>query len=279
MADTLRPSPADMAADEVKSCCANLYESDWAKLLLGDSFHPGGIPLTLRLGEVLGLGPGDRVLDVAAGKGTSAIALAERYGCAVVGVDFGAGNVREANAAATRAGLADRVRFAVGDAERLSDLDDAAFDAIVCECAFCTFPDKRTAAAEFARVLRPGGRVGLSDLTRAGAIPPELDGLLAWVACIADARPVDDYIAYLRGAGLTVTAVEPCDEALGQLVNGIRTKLLGAEIMVKLKKLSLPESIDFATAKSLARAASDAVRQGKLGYATIAGARPPADGS
>lgn len=273
MADLPPLAPAAMLAAEVKSCCANLYESDWAKLLLGDSFHPGGVPLTLRLGEVLGLGPGDRVLDVAAGKGTSAIALAQRYGCAVVGVDFGAANVRDANAAAARAGLADRVRFAMGDAERLSACADGAFDAVICECAFCTFPDKRAAAAEFARVLRPGGRIGLSDLTRAGAVPPELEGLLAWVACIADARPIADYVAYLQEAGLAVTAVEPHDEALERLVGGIRTKLLGAEIMVKLKKLTLPDNIDFEAAKGMARAASEAVRQGTLGYAIIAGAK------
>ena len=50
---------------------------------------------------------------------------------------------------------------------------------VVCECAFCTFPDKSRAAAEFARVLRSGGRVGISDLTRSGELPGELDGLLA----------------------------------------------------------------------------------------------------
>lgn len=278
MAETTRLAPAGMADDAVKSCCANLYESDWAKLLLGDSFHPGGVPLTLRLGEVLGLGPGDRVLDVAAGKGTSAIALAGHFGCAAVGVDFGAGNVRDANAAAVQARLAGLVRFEVGDAERLSAFGDAAFDAIICECAFCTFPNKRAAAAEFARVLRPGGHVGLSDLTRAGAVPPPLEGLLAWVACIADARPIDGYTAYLRGAGLTVTTVEPHDEALEQLVGGIRAKLLGAELLVKLKKLTLPDSVDFAMAKGLARAAAEAVRQGRLGYAIIAGTKPLTDG-
>ena len=55
-----------------------------------------------------------------------------------------------------------KVRFHLGDAERLP-LPDNTFDALVCECAFCTFPDKATAAAEFARVLRPGGRVGIAD--------------------------------------------------------------------------------------------------------------------
>jgi len=79
---------------ELKSCCANLYESDFARILLGDSFHPGGLNLTGRLGELLGLAPGVRVLDVASGKGTSAMYLAKRFGCEVVGVDFGASDVR-----------------------------------------------------------------------------------------------------------------------------------------------------------------------------------------
>ena len=64
--------------------------------------------------------------------------------------------------------MAHLVRFEQGDAERLT-LDDGQFDAVICECAFCTFPDKRAAAAEFARVLKPGGTVGLTDLTRSGA--------------------------------------------------------------------------------------------------------------
>ncbi len=270
MADTTRPAPA--AADELKTCCAALYESDWARLLLGDSFHPGGVALTLRLGEALGLGPGARVLDVAAGKGTSAIALAERFGCAVVGVDLGADTVREAHAAAEAAGLADRVRFERGDAERLP-FADGVFDALICECAFCTFPDKRTAAAEFARVLRPGGRGGLSDLTRSGALPPELDDLLAWIACIADAQPLDRYVACLAEAGLPVDLVEPHDDALAAMVAGIRTKLLGAELLVKLRKLTLPGDIDFARATGLARAAAEAVRQGQLGYAIVVGTK------
>ena len=87
--------PAESA--ELKSCCAAVYQSDFARMLLGDSFHPGGQRLTARLGEHLGLGPGSRVLDVASGKGESAIFLARQFGCEVVGVDFGPQSVGEAN--------------------------------------------------------------------------------------------------------------------------------------------------------------------------------------
>lgn len=253
---------------DLKTCCAALYESEWVKLLVGDSFHPGGLALTERLGHLLALQPGHRVLDVAAGQGTSALFLAGHFGCEVVGVEYGAAAVREATRQAEEAGLNRLVRFIRGDAEQLR-FDDNSFDAVICECAFCTFPDKTAAAAEFARVLRPGGQVGLSDLTRSGPLPEDLAGLLAWVACIADARPVEEYKAYLEQAGLTVTHIEAHNAALSKLVRDTRTKLLGAELLVKLKKLALPPGLEFDQAKALARRAAEAVREGKLGYALI----------
>ena len=252
---------------ELKSCCAAIYQSDFARVLLGDSFHPGGQRLTARLGEHLGLGPGVRVLDLASGKGASAIFVARHFGCQVVGVDFGPQNVGEANSRATAAQVDHLVSFVEGDAERL-DLPDAGFDAVICECAFCTFPDKPAAASEFARVLRPKGRVGMSDLTRSGPLPQDLEGLLAWIACIADARPVEEYAGYLEAAGFDVTTIEPHIYALAEMARDVRGRLLGVEMMVKLKKLDLPGA-DFEQAKQLARAAATAIEQGLLGYSQI----------
>jgi arsenite methyltransferase len=257
--------------ETVKQCCARLYESDFAKLLLGDSFHPGGLKLTERLGELLELTPHSRVLDVASGKGASALFLAERFGSEVVGVDYSSQNVEEANEAAESRGLDSRVRFESADAERLP-FDDASFDGIICECAFCTFPDKPAAAREFARVLRPGGRVGLSDLTRGPILPKELDGLLAWIACIADAQPVDSYAAYLTSAGLRLESTEEHDDALTEMVHQIRMKIMGAEIMAGLKKLDL-SGVDLPAAKQMAQAALAAIQKGSLGYAIVCAAK------
>jgi arsenite methyltransferase len=254
-------------AANVKFCCAAAYSSEWARLLLGDSFHPGGMALTERLGALLKLGTGTRVLDVAAGKGMSAIHLAQRFGCEVVGIDYGGANVQAATQAAGAAGVAHLVRFEEGDAERLT-ATDSSFDALICECAFCTFPDKAAAAAEFDRVLRPGGRVGLSDLTRAGDIPPDLQGLLAWIACIADAQPLSEYRRYLVEAGLRIDDVKTHDDALADLVHDIRGKLLGAELLVKLKKIDVP-NVDFEQARAMARAADEAVKAKQFGYAIV----------
>ncbi len=254
---------------QLKACCAAAYESEFARALLGDSLHPGGVALTRRLGELLELRPGQRVLDVASGTGESAIFLAKCFGCEIFGVDFGADQVAKASERAVAAEVAQLVRFEQGDAEKLP-FPSNAFDAAICECAFCTFPDKHAAAREFARVLKPGGRLGLSDLTRSGPLPPELEGVLAWIACIADARPAAEYVSYLQEAGFTAVSVEPHDEALAQMVREIQGRLLSAELMVKLKKLELPGA-DFEHAKRLARAAADAVRSGLLGYSVITG--------
>ncbi len=270
--DTRSGNMAGVGADEVKACCAAVYASAWARQLLGESFHPGGLALTKRLGTLLDLGPGKRLLDVAAGKGASAIFLAQQFGCEVIGVEYSNDLVREATRAAETAGVAHLVHFEQGDAERLT-FADGQFDAVICECAFCTFPNKSAAAGEFARVLRPGGSMGLADLTRCGEVPPELQGLLAWIACIADALSIDEYAHYLGDAGLTVDRIEPHDDALTTLVHDVRTKLFAAELLVKLKQMNLP-SLDFEQAKLLSRAAAGAVKDGRFGYALMTATKP-----
>ena len=251
----------------IKQCCATFYGSDLARMLLGDSFHPGGVRLTQQLGELLGLAPEMHVLDVAAGRGTSALHLAKSFGCRVTGIDLSEANIVAAHEAANAEGLGEHVHFALADAERLP-FADATFDAIVCECAFCTFPGKNVAAAEFVRVLKTGGGVGISDLTRAAAPLPELHDLLAWIACIGDALPMQEYASILTRGGLAVEQMEAQNGALEEMVRGVQSRLLGLEIASGLGKLDIP-GLDLSAAKQFARAAAEAIRSGKLGYAIL----------
>ena len=209
--------------ETVKECCSAFYGTEAARLLLGESFHPGGTRLTERLGRLLNLTPSSRVLDVAAGRGSSAFHLSETFGCEVLGIDLSEANVQLAGQDAARRGLT-RVSFQLADAERLP-FEPATFDAVICECAFCTFPDKSTAAREFARVLRPGGRVGLSDLTRTESPLPDLNDLLAVIACIGDARPADVYSEILQAAGLETELSEDHSPALVEMVRSVQGKL------------------------------------------------------
>ncbi|MBC3193925.1 class I SAM-dependent methyltransferase [Pseudonocardia sp. C8] len=265
-----RHSPADAA--EIKNCCAAAYGNDAVALLLGESYHPGGQALTERLADALDLRAGQHVVDVAAGPGATARLLATQRGVHVDGIELNQATVDKARATTENAGLGQTVRFHTGDAERIP-LADAEFDAVVCECAFCTFPDKPTAAREFARVLRPGGRVGITDITvHPDGLPTELTGLAGWVACIADARPLDDYIAILDTAGLRTTDTQSHDEALRSMIDMMEARL-------KLLRMTAPDQlvaagIDVNAVLHYTRLAADAAATGTLGYALITAEKP-----
>jgi hypothetical protein len=260
------------SAAETKACCAAAYGSDVVTLLLGDSYHPGGLALTRRLADQLGLRHGDRVLDVASGRGTTALLLTGEYDADVTGVDLSPANIAHASDAARLAGLADLNRFRVGDAEQLP-VDSADFDAVVCECAFCTFPDKATAAAELARVLRPGGRLGITDVTvDPTRLPPELSSLSAWIACVAAARPLRDYADLLTAAGLNVTHTERHDAAITNMLDQIEGRLTLVRMTARDPAEAL--GVDFDRAPALIDAARTAISDGVIGYALITAQKP-----
>ena len=151
------------SAADIKVCCATAYQQDAVTLILGESYHPGGLGLTRRLAQQLGLRVGERVLDVASGPGAATSSCSPRSGSRSTASTFGGQAVAHTNALAAERDLSGQVRFHLGDAERVP-LPDASVDAVFCESAFCTFPDKPTTAAEMARVLKPGGRVGITDV-------------------------------------------------------------------------------------------------------------------
>jgi SAM-dependent methyltransferase len=211
------------------------------------------------------LRPGERVLDIASGPGTTAFLLAAEFGVSVDGLDLGVDTVAEAQTMAANRGLSDRVRFHLADAEWLP-VADASVDAVVCECALCTFPEKEIVGWEMARVLRPGGRLGLTDVTLdRQRLHPDLASLAGWVSCLADARSVADYRQLLESAGLTVTLTERHDDALARMIETIDARLV-ALAMIHEPAL---DGIDIdAVHKKVALAAS-AVRNRTAGYSLL----------
>ena len=260
------PSLADLESDAgLKRCCASLYEHPAVRWLLGDELHPGGEATTRRALELAGVGPGDRLLDVACGHGTSALLAARELGCEVVGLEFGARAVEEASQAARAAGLQERVTFRRGDAEALP-FDSASFDAVLCECSLCTFPDKARAASELRRVLRPGGRLALSDVVvEHSRLPAELRGPLSVLACVGAALPRSGYERLLADAGLPVLTVEPRDEDAALLARRVHDRLRGARLLGVERMPGAP--LATAEAIELLARAREAIRDGTLGYA------------
>jgi SAM-dependent methyltransferase len=111
----------------------------------------------------LRLGKSSRLLDVACGSGGPALHLARQTGCDVTGVELYDEAVETANQLAEGTGLEARVRFVRADASRPLPFEDDAFDAVLCVDAVNHLPGREAVFADWARLLRPGGRLLFTD--------------------------------------------------------------------------------------------------------------------
>jgi ubiquinone/menaquinone biosynthesis C-methylase UbiE len=257
-----------MCGGDAKWCCAAIYAHPAVRWLLGDELHPGGEATTRRGLELIGVGPGERLLDIASGKGDSALLAARERGCVVTGIDYGEAAVVEAGRAANAAGLGERVAFRVGDAEALP-FRDGSFDAVLCECSLCTFPDKPRAMTEVRRALRPGGRVAIADVfADHERLPASLRGPLAAAACVGTALSREDLLRLLAESGFRVLAIESCTQEAAEMAERVYDRLRGARILgldrIVGSALAIEEVI------KMAAAARTAIARGALDYAILA---------
>jgi ubiquinone/menaquinone biosynthesis C-methylase UbiE len=125
-----------------------------------------------RFARDLALGPDARLLDVACGSGGPTLHLVHTTGCTAVGVDVHHDAVETARRLVAEAGLADRTTFQSADAAAPLPFEDGSFDALLCIDAINHLANRRAVLADWARLLRPGGRVGFTD-------PITVTGILA----------------------------------------------------------------------------------------------------
>jgi arsenite methyltransferase len=154
---------------------------------------------------------GDVVLDIGSGAGIDCLIAARRVGPAgrVIGLDMTPAMIARAKENAHLAGLGN-VEFRLGDAETMP-VENASVDWVISNCVINLAPDKRKVFHEVARVLKPGGRIAISDIVFADDMP-ELPAALRndpelYVACVAGAVRESEYLAAMRGAGLVDVAV------------------------------------------------------------------------
>ncbi len=126
--------------------------------------HPGGYSATDQLLEQLRLTSESKVIDIACGKGTSALRIARKYGCRVTAVDLSPELIEEARRLSQRRGLSSQVEFVVADAMDLP-FADRSFDCAVSQAMLVLVDDKVQTIKEAARVLKPGGTAGWLELS------------------------------------------------------------------------------------------------------------------
>lgn len=144
---------------------------------------------------------GETVLDLGSGGGIDCFLAAKQVGPAgkVIGVDMTPDMVNLARTNAARVG-ATNVQFKLGEIEDLP-LSDATVDVIISNCVINLSPDKDQVFREAFRVLKPGGRLRVSDMVWLGERPADAEGAESWAGCVAGALALEDYLAKIRLAG------------------------------------------------------------------------------
>ena len=259
-------------ANDISSCCAQVYGHPAARFLLGDSFHPGGLELTAELASRLGISPRDTVLDAGSGPGASAVHLARTTGCSVVRVTLEDRGAAEASARACREGVEHRVTVVQGDVETM-DLGPGRFDVAIAECVVSMLPRKQKTLRNLHGLLRAGGRLGITDVTVSGLLPPDLQGGLASAGCVGDALPLDGYAALVSEAGFELEAAEDLPEVASAFLHSIGGRLLVAEIAARLGKIPISAEAVHEAKRILAETRS-LVERGVIGYCMVTARRP-----
>jgi arsenite methyltransferase len=153
---------------------------------------------------IASLKPGETVLDLGSGAGMDCFLAAHQVGETgqVIGVDMTPAMLKKANENKARLGL-NHVDFREGNIEKLP-VDNNSVDIIMSNCVINLSPQKADVFAEAYRVLKPGGRLAISDIVTEGHFSEEhRTNMEAWSACVSGAIPVDEYTGLMREAGFT----------------------------------------------------------------------------
>ena len=199
-------------ATPASNCCdpitANLYDASQAGQIPEEALLASlgcGNPTALAQ-----LKPGETVLDLGSGGGIDVLLSARRVGPAgkAYGLDMTDEMLALANENKRKAGI-ENVEFLKGDIESIP-LPDNSVDVIISNCVINLSADKDKVLREALRVLKPGGRLAVSDVVTRGEMLPEIrQSVLAWVGCIAGALEENEYRSKLAGAGFEQIEVEP----------------------------------------------------------------------
>ena len=176
---------------------------------------------------------GEVVLDLGSGPGLDAFLAARKVGASghVIGVDMTPEMVSRARQTAAQGGYSN-VEFRAGEIENLP-VDDESVDVIISNCVVNLAPDKLRAFQEALRVLKPGGRMLISDLVTEGELPEDVQrSAEAWAECIAGALDKQEYVDTIRRAGFgDVTIVSQhtygesgMDDRLAGLITSVQVR-------------------------------------------------------
>jgi SAM-dependent methyltransferase len=224
-AQVAQADDAGEASGEAQSCCG-VGEDQAVKTLISTRLGyseadlenvPTGADMGLGCGNpkaIAALQPGETVVDLGSGGGFDCFLAAQEVGASgqVIGVDMTPAMLSKARRNAERGRYAN-VEFRLGEIEHLPVADETA-DVIISNCVINLSPDKGQVFREAFRILKPGGRLAISDVVATVELPDEMRNDPQLIAgCMGNAALIDDLERYIRQAGFVNVTIEPKDES------------------------------------------------------------------
>ncbi len=223
-------------------CCSTdsaLYPADLlATLPEGESSvsYGCGDPITLA-----SLQPGQTVLDLGSGAGLDCFFAAKKVGEAgrVIGVDMTPEMIERARSSAQRLNI-QNVEFRQGYLENLP-VESSIVDVIISNCVINLSPDKAKVFGEAFRVLKPGGKLAVSDIVTDGPLPEAIKkSLSAWAGCVAGAVEAEEYMGMMKSVGFTDISITPVyfdketvDSAIHEMKDMVELKTISRDEIYK----------------------------------------------
>ncbi|MEY9095112.1 arsenite methyltransferase [Paenibacillus sp. RC84] len=217
-------APAESQAEnQTESCCDTPADFDAISARLGYSGEeltavPGGANLGLGCGNpqaIAALKPGETVLDLGSGGGFDCFLASRQVGAAggVIGVDMTPEMITRARRNAEKGNFTN-TDFRLGEIEHLP-VRDSSVDVIISNCVINLSPDKQQVFHEAFRVLKPGGRLAISDIVTTAELPEEIRNDIndLYSGCISGASSIADLERLLLNSGFTGISIEPKDQS------------------------------------------------------------------
>ena len=223
--EVARADSSGSCCGEASSCCGVSDDAQINRIIstrIGYSDDdmssvPEGADMGLGCGNpraIASLQPGETVLDLGSGGGFDAFLAAQEVGEEghVIGIDMTPEMISKARANAEKGNFR-QVEFRLGEIEYLP-VADQSIDVVISNCVINLSPDKPQVIREIFRVLRPGGRVAVSDVVATATLPEELrDDPYLHSACVAGAERIENLQEMMREAGFDAIEILPKDES------------------------------------------------------------------
>jgi ubiquinone/menaquinone biosynthesis C-methylase UbiE len=217
--DAVKAKYGAVARGKVKVCCDTGGSCDSDQLVSISRGYSADELATLPQGAEMGLGcgnptglaeikPGEVVVDLGSGAGVDCFLAAQRVGerGLVIGIDMTEDMIERAKQNAKEGGFTN-VEFRLGDIENIP-VQDSSVDLVISNCVINLAPDKERVFRQIYRILRPGGRLCVSDIVSKGRIPDSVrSDMEKWAGCIAGAMEKTEYLGLIRNLGFQKTEV------------------------------------------------------------------------